>query len=340
SLAKYSLLMLQFAGMSCKYRFGYLSLTKKVKMLNQMRQSAGKSRAFSSSACTSETLSNKITTNNLSKISEHSKNHFKPINDSQFGYYLAGLIDGSGNFTNNSLIITLNLLDIQLAYYLRKRLGYGIVVENKDKNIVTLKINDKEAINKVLLLINKKLRSILKYNQITKLYLLTNDLSNILPLEFKSLKNIEEISKFQLNTTNDFDNHWLAGFTDADGHFRIKLVNVKTSKRKQVRFYYRVYQKNVDLLDQIKLHFGGTQGFLKPINLYSYSSSSFIVARKFINYFDYYHLQSSKILSYSKWRKAYLLIQDKKHLTQEGLLELSNYQTDIKMLEDARKKAF
>ena len=53
---------------------------------------------------TSETLRNEITTK---KVSIHLPKHLKPANDSQFGHYLAGLIDGDGHFSSKQqLIIT------------------------------------------------------------------------------------------------------------------------------------------------------------------------------------------------------------------------------------------
>ena len=42
-----------------------------------------------------------------------------------------------------------------------------------------------------------------------------------------------------------------------------------------------------------------------------------------INYFDQYHLLSSKHLNYLKWRKAYILIQNKEHLTELGLEQIT-----------------
>jgi hypothetical protein len=93
---------------------------------------------------TSETLRNEITTNlaeasllrrpqgteNIQNISIHNPKHRKPTNDNEFGHSLAGLIDGDGHFSSaQQLIIVFNSLDIQLAYYIRERIGHGTVLK-------------------------------------------------------------------------------------------------------------------------------------------------------------------------------------------------------------------
>jgi len=60
-------------------------------------------------------------------------------------------------------------------------------------------------------------------------------------------------------------------------------------------------------------------GYRSSQNTYYYGSTSFGSARKVISYFDYFHLNSSKHISFLKWRKCYLLIQNKEHLLEKGL---------------------
>lgn len=69
----------------------------------------------------------------------------------------------------------------------------------------------------------------------------------------------------------------------------------------------------------IKDIFGGNIGYRESQDTYYYGSTSFGSARKVINYFDHFHLQSSKHNNYLKWRKAYLLISEKQHLTEIGI---------------------
>ena len=130
-------------------------------------------------------------------------------------------------------------------------------------------------------------------------------------IEFAKLINLK------LNTSIDLKNHWLAGFADADASFQIKFI--KSEKRKEIRLNFQIDQKKNDLLILIKNLFGGNIGYRRDQNTYYYGSTSFGSAKKVINYFDYYHLLSTKQVNYLKWRKAYIIIQNKAHLTNEGV---------------------
>ena len=123
------------------------------------------------------------------------------------------------------------------------------------------------------------------------------------------------------NNDSDLNNHWLAGFSDADASFQIKLLS--KNQRTEVRLNYQIDQKENTLLILIKNFFGGNIGYRKSQDTYYYGSTSFGSAVKVINYFDQYPLLSSKHLNYLKWRKAYILIQNKEHLTESGLEQIT-----------------
>jgi hypothetical protein len=117
----------------------------------------------------SETLRNEtaINTEKIKPISVHVPSHLKPANLSEFGYYLAGLIEGNGNFTSKQeLVIEFNSLDASLAYFIKKRIGYGSV--HKDKNAILLRISARKGMEKVINLINGKIRTENIFNQITE----------------------------------------------------------------------------------------------------------------------------------------------------------------------------
>ena len=258
---------------------------------------------------TSETLRNEIADSleKVKSISKHVPIHQKPLNYNQFGYYLAGLIDGDGHFSSKQqLVIVFNSLDTSLAYYIKQQLGFGIVRKVKDKNAVLLIVAAREGIIKIIGLINGKFRTESKFNQINN-----NILSN---------KGFTEFSKtfiLSKDSTNNLKNHWLAGFSDADASFQIKLIN--KNNKTEVRLNFQVDQKKNDLLLLIKNLFGGNIGYRSSQDTYYYGSTSFGSAKKVINYFDHFHLLSSKHLNYLKWRKAYLIIQNKDHLNKKGL---------------------
>jgi hypothetical protein len=137
----------------------------------------------------------KVENENIKLISEHIPTHLRPLTDNQFGQYLAGLIDGDGGFSRYSASIAFHSHDVSLAYYIKKRIGFGIVRKVKNKNAYVLTISKREGLQILLNLINGKLRIKNKCEAVYK---------NILnlykePLSFKD--------KFYLNTSNDLDNH-------------------------------------------------------------------------------------------------------------------------------------
>lgn len=311
-----SLVMSLYAGKasisSFKYSFLYIDIVKKLK---QWSQSAGNSFITSNiylfKSGTSETI--RDNTENLKNISIHNPRHLKPLNDEQFGHYLAGLIDGDGHFsTQQQLVIVFSSLDVKLAYYIKSQIGFGNVKKIKNKNAYLYIISNKEGIVKTISLINGKLRTSNKFNQVINNILAHSKYADI-------AKNIQ----FKLNDSNDFYNHWITGFSDADASFQIKIINRANRFKPEIRLNFQIDQKNKDVLLLVKGIFGGNIGFRKSQDTYYYGSTSFGSAKKVINYFDTFHLQSNKHNNYLKWRKAYTIIQDRNHLTEMGLYKLN-----------------
>lgn len=146
---------------------------------------------------TSETLRNSVEfiSENIKNISIHVPTHLRPLNDIQLGHYLAGLIDGDGHFSSQQqLVIVFDSHDVKLAYYIQEVLGHGQVKKVKDKNAYLFIISKKEGIIRVLNLINGKLITTNKFNQV---------INNILTNYKYSKENIN----FSMNETNDFSNH-------------------------------------------------------------------------------------------------------------------------------------
>ena len=312
-----------YAGTTPLFSFKHSILNDTVKELKQWSQSAGNN--FVNQNGTSETLRNEtvVKTENVKPISDHVPKHLKPVNDESFGNYLAGLIEGNGHFNSTQqLVIVFNFLDASLAYYIKNRLGFGSVKKVKDRNAFLLVISAKKGIEKVINLINGKLITDYKYNQI---------IQNI--LNHSSYADFKKEIDFKLNLKKDLKNHWLAGFSEADSSFQIKIFN--RNNKVEVRLNFQIDQKNKDVLLLIKDFLGGNIGYRKSQDTYFYYSTSFGSAKNVINYFDKYHLLSSKHVNYLKWRKAYLIIQKKDHLTENGQDKLIRFKNTMDRLSDA-----
>ena len=103
----------------------------------------------------------------------------------------------------------------------------------------------------------------------------------------------------------------------ADASFQIEVPN--HSSKAVVGLNFQIDQKKDNILLLIKDYLGGNIGYRVGQESYYYGSTSFGSAKNVVNYFDYYHLLSSKHINYLKWRKAYLIIQNKDHLNKDGL---------------------
>lgn len=304
------LLTLLYAGTALLKSFKYSIEFNTVKKLKQKSISAGNILNITNG--TSETLRNGIVVNSehVKIISNHVTKHLKPLNNEQLGHYLAGLIDGDGHFSKiQQLVLIFSSPDAFLAYYIKGKLAYGTVRKVKNKNAYLLVISKKEGMLKILNLINGKLRTKHRFSQV-----IDNILNHI---NYKDLK-----IKFTMSSSNDFNNHWLAGFSDADASFQIKIINRITRNRPEIRLNFQIDQKKDLLLNMIKSYLGGNIGYRKPQDTYYYGSTSFGSAKKVIQYFDKFNLQSKKHISYLRWRKVYILIQNKQHLTENGLAKI------------------
>lgn len=240
----------------------------------------------------------------LKKISDHIPTHSKPL-IYEFGFYLAGLIEGDKYFNNfNSqnmkIIINLHVKDVSLAYYIKEIIGYGSI--KKNENLIILTITKLEGIKKIIKLINGKLRT----NKI-------KDFNKYI-IEKLNIKINKPYPKYTINIVSFYNNYWLSGFTDTNGSFHIKENKINLPE-----FNYILIHKTYYILNQLKDLLGGS---LIRNNDYSFKTRNIDSLYKIINYFDLNHLNSTKYINFFKWRKAYRIIQRKEHLTSKGLAKL------------------
>jgi hypothetical protein len=275
--------------------------------LSRSEQSAGNFSFRTKATASTRNTYNSYKT--LPKISEHVPKHNPFSTDSDFGYFLAGLIEGDGWFGLNQLHIIFSDRDISLAYLIKKRIGHGNIYKMKDKKAVRYICKNYNGIKIILSLINGKLLSNGKYEQLIKHnYQKTFNFEILPPIQNLSL-----------------DNYWLAGFTQADGCFFISLAKSKTHKTGfSVRLEFSIKQNDPIPLKLLfsKLNLGNLSQY--KTGIFCYKSSGYKTAAVLINYFDKFHVFGGKYVDYLKFRKVYIKITEGKHLEKEGILKIKS----------------
>ena len=105
-------------------------------LLRKLGQSAGNFGFSTKATAVAKNTYNNFT--NLPLISIHVPNHKTFLTDNEFGYFLAGLIEGDGWFGYKQLYIIFAEEDTSLAYYIKKRIGYGNVYKIKESGKICL----------------------------------------------------------------------------------------------------------------------------------------------------------------------------------------------------------
>lgn len=265
--------------------------------------------------------------------------------ENSLSYYLAGLLEGDGHISipalgnttlnrvlNPRIVFTSHINNLKLYAFLQSHL------ENKgrfqlcgDKTLRYI-IGDKEGIIMFIHLIHGKLR--------TPKNITFNNL-----IRFFNLKYSLNIMKSELDTSSFSNNSWLAGFTEADGHFGIKHIvsRPKSERRKRsmsenFSLKFRLDQRAFDKpTSSSMLPFMKELALFLHSNVKSYTSNKFGVEvlslsvqsieniENLIQYFDKYPVLGEKYTKYKSWKTAYEIIRSKEHLTEQGKAKLKKY---------------
>ena len=275
------------------------------------------------------------------------------VNTSQsIGSYLAGLFEGDGHvslpkvanltgkITYPYLAITFVNKDLPLVNQLKELYGGRLRFKTEENAIVWIIGTHKELI--VLInLMNGYLRTP-KINKFNDLILWLNDRYNY------------NIPIYSPDTSDLKDNGWLSGFIDADGGFKIryteKLINEKTNKtlrkgRIEVRFALEQRQNLSDtgnnvnnsykpIMLKIQSFFGITADL--RVSKHNIDKTYWIIEVTSLNklnfliqYLDIYPLLTAKRNDYMDWVKVYQLIEEKKHLSEDGKLLIKEIKSNI-----------
>lgn len=301
-----SFLMLLYAGNTLNTSFKYFILKDKVKKLKLLSKPAGNVRNLIKKNGTSETLRNR-TIIDLNQI--HKPGHLRPLSDSQFGYYLAGLIDKRSFFNKKQqLIIIFHSLDYSLAYYIKKRLGYGKVEVIQNRKTLILTVTALKGIERVINLINGKIRTNVKYNEI---------IENVL-----SRDNCIELNKsinLKIDSSDNLQNYWLVGFSEIQRNFQI---NIKDFNFNKIELNFQINKGEIKVLNLIQKYLGGIIEYKENQNIYNYKSMDLNSAKKIIHYFDQFNFLSRKYIDYLKWRWVFFVLQKENPLDENEIKKI------------------
>lgn len=126
-----------------------------------------------------------------------------------------------------------------------------------------------------------------------------------------------------IETPKSLDPNWIVGFTDGDGSFLVHVQNVPSSKLgKTVKLQFKITQdeRDIEVLKLILLYLNcGTlrtsDGSCKIVTVTKFADIINII----IPFFQKYPIQGIKRLDFTDFVKVAELINNKQHLTKEGL---------------------
>jgi len=241
------------------------------------------------------------------------------MSDLELGYYLAGLIEGDGHFSAR-LEIIFHEKDIATAQWIKAKIGYGSIYKVKNKRAYTLAVGSRIGFTRLHQLLNGKFVGNHKVEQFNK-----NPYGLILS---------QGTNKVCLS------NSWLAGFIDADGSLGIFIAPSKTHKMgKSCRLAIRIAQKDARLPglikdawqeagieeNKIQVRFDGRVNRLVMTCRHT-------IIPAMIEYLDKHPFLTLKDLQYQYFRKAYLLMENKEHLTLKGIEKVAKFKTQMSNL--------
>jgi hypothetical protein len=218
--------------------------------------------------------------------------------DKQFYEWLAGLIDGDGYFwlrkinRLSSLVITLDIRDIQTAQMIKDRIGGNLNILRGNK-AVRFKLHKYDAIVSLVNNINGLIRT---PNRIEQLKLVCLNYG----IEYKDPIKLE------------FNNAWFSGFFDSDGHVSYNKAHGSVN--------ICITQKNEKLLLELaSIYNGKVYNHHKKSNNYRFIISNKSNVLTILNdYFNKYPSRSMKQNRLMLIKKYYELRIMKCHLAPKG----------------------
>ena len=242
--------------------------------------------------------------------------------------WFIGFSEGDGAFLtgkDNRLIFVLTQKETAILNHVHETLGIGRVRTYGQYS--RYRVDDKKGILILIALFNGNL---------------------VLDKRKAQLKNWLDVHNLKLidnNVLPSLNNSWISGFIDAEGCFNVTLLKrVSMFLGYQVKLRFMIDQKdslNTMLNIKDKLNLFLTHRKLKEGSIgtmHRIESNSFIKVPLIIEYVNRFNLKSKKQESFNKWVTVYELVQNKAHLTKEGLAEIRKLSKEINIITSITKK--
>lgn len=170
-------------------------------------------------------------------------------------------------------------------------------------------------------MINKAHLTVEGLNQIINIKASMNrGLSQIVKSKFST---VVPVNRPLISTHNISDPHWVTGFVNGEGTFDVKIYSSKTNTGYAVQLRFRVpqHERDIKLIELLIKYLGS--GVLENHSEYpavTLVTTNFSeIVDKILPFFELYPLFGIKQIDYLDWCKIARMMQDKTHLTVEGL---------------------
>ena len=131
----------------------------------------------------------------------------------------------------------------------------------------------------------------------------------------------------------NLETQWIVGFVDGEGCFHVAINKNNTTAlgfQVQPEFTVVQHERDIQILYALKDYFGC--GVVRRNNgdrfCYRARSASHL-REKIIPFFEQHKLKTKKRVDFEKFRDVVLLIEEKKHLTVEGLQNIREIQAGM-----------
>lgn len=258
------------------------------------------------------------------------------LKDNLFKFWFIGFLEGKGYFLinkNGNLEFKLvhTSREASVLFLIKKELGFGVVrIQDKVKNNHCFRVNDEKGLFKLISILNGNLFLDSKQREFklwVDAYNKKYETSLVSP---PAVPAAGDRNYLKNDNKPDLSNSWLSGFTDAVGSFAC-IIKDKPDLNGLVKLSFTLlkegnYNQMVYLAEILKgkLHFNKV--------IYEITVNTTKLSRV-IHYLNIHRLKTDKSIVYLNFRKTYLLIKNKKSLTNEEIKLLSRYKNNLNRLD-------